>query len=202
MPVNVSSGINASALGQTFNKDLSVAADDAIVAMPDIPRAKNGTLTVRGSNTAGTITLEASHGVTTGATNGIDVYWSGGKRYGCVVGTVSGNDVPISGGSGDNLPVLSTPIKAMVPQKENFTVVGDDAVSILAKADARAVIKLQTATPTVILTIQLESNTDGYVWTSSNGVANPLAGQTITSVLMSHEDGVSDRVVRCIVPKN
>ncbi|MBK9128182.1 MAG: hypothetical protein IPM13_10320 [Phycisphaerales bacterium] len=69
---------------------------------------KRGTLTTRTSDTAGTLTMESGHGIATG--NTIHVYWDGGKRIGVTVGTVSGTSVPISGGSGDNLPDASTPM--------------------------------------------------------------------------------------------
>lgn len=72
------------------------------------PPGKRGTLTARSSDTVGELTLESGHGIATG--NVIHVYWGTGKRIGVTAGTVSGNVVPISGGSGDVLPVTSTPI--------------------------------------------------------------------------------------------
>lgn len=72
------------------------------------PAGKRGTLTTRSSDTAGELTMESGHGIATG--NIIHVYWGDGKRIGVTAGTVSGNVVPISGGSGDDLPPASSPI--------------------------------------------------------------------------------------------
>lgn len=81
-------------------------------------------LSTRTSATEGTITAPSGHGVTTGST--IDVYWrteyatdawSSHIRYGVSVGTVSGTSIPISGGTGDDLPALNAEI--FVPTSDN-----------------------------------------------------------------------------------
>lgn len=61
-----------------------------------------GTLTVRSDNTSGMVTLVSGHGVVTGQT--VDVFFAGGMRAGVTAGTVDGNNVPFSAGTGDNLP--------------------------------------------------------------------------------------------------
>ena len=65
-----------------------------------LPIAKAGTLTTRTEDDTGEATLGAGHGITTGAI--VDIYWSGGRRYGVTVGTVAGNVVPFGapGGTG------------------------------------------------------------------------------------------------------
>lgn len=95
------------------------------------PPGKRGTLTLRTNDTVGELTMEASHGIATG--NTIYLYWAtggGGKRLAVTVGTVSGNVVPISGGTGDNLPALTDPVyvafnvaaQAMVCSPQRFRV--------------------------------------------------------------------------------
>jgi len=66
-----------------------------------------GILTARGGNTTGTITA-AGHGLVAG--DRADVFWSGGARDHVLVGTVSGDNVPISSGTGDNLPAEITAV--------------------------------------------------------------------------------------------
>lgn len=66
----------------------------------------SGTLSVRGDNTSGQVTLASGHGIVTGQL--FDIAWSGGARSAVVAGTVSGNNIPIGGGTGDNLPVQDT----------------------------------------------------------------------------------------------
>lgn len=66
-------------------------------------------LTTRTSDTVGALTRSAGQPPNTGEL--IDITWTGGARYRVVCGTVSGNDIPISGGTGDNLPAEATAIK-------------------------------------------------------------------------------------------
>ena len=70
--------------------------------------AKTGNISTRTSATVGTLTLAASHGITTGLT--IDMSWAGGNRAGVAVGTVAVDSVPITGGTGDDLPTADTAV--------------------------------------------------------------------------------------------
>ena len=66
-----------------------------------------GPLTTRTSDTAGTATLEAGHGISTGDV--VVVTWDGGLRENVTVGTVTGGSVPLTAsGSGDNYPAQDT----------------------------------------------------------------------------------------------
>lgn len=93
-------------------------------AWPTVTAAKTGQLTTRTSASVGTLTMAAGHGFNTADI--IDLFWTGGKRVGVVVGTVATNSVPISGGSGDDLPANLTAITAMLRHAENRAFSGDD----------------------------------------------------------------------------
>ena len=77
------------------------------------------TLSVRASDSAGTVTAPSGHGITTGSYT--DVYWGAfdagyNKSYirrNMLVGTVSGSTIPVSGGFGDVLP--DAPSAVFVP---------------------------------------------------------------------------------------
>jgi len=66
-----------------------------------------GTLTARGGNTAGTVTAPG-HGLA--EEDHADVFWIGGARDHMDVGAVNGNDVPVSGGTGSDLPGVETAV--------------------------------------------------------------------------------------------
>ena len=66
-----------------------------------------GTLTARTDANTGVVTA-AGHGLTTG--DYADVFWSGGARDHMDVGTVSGSDVPVDGGTGSDLPAKDTEV--------------------------------------------------------------------------------------------
>lgn len=66
-----------------------------------------GSLTTKTDASHGVVTLtSAYHAITTGAT--ISLWWDGGKRLSMTVGTVSGTTIPVSGGTGDDLPDADT----------------------------------------------------------------------------------------------
>jgi len=79
----------------------------------DRPHSVAGTLTTRTDDDTGTLTLSTGHGVMTG--NTVDVFWNDGanSRTGMTAGTVSGNSVPIDGGSGDVLPAATTAVNVV-----------------------------------------------------------------------------------------
>ena len=79
-----------------------------------IPKGKQSTAWTKSTASTGSATLSTGHGIISDQI--VDVYWEGGHRYNCTVGTVSGNTVPIVDSEsevspgGDNLPATSTPI--------------------------------------------------------------------------------------------
>jgi len=151
-----------------------------------LPVARSGQLTTRTDNTTGTLTMSAGHGITTAAV--IDLYWTGGVRYGVVVGTVATNSVPISGGAGDNLPANLTNITAQVQRIANVYIDGDNArlIAMELKTSDRA---LRTAahigffdTGNALITeLDLVTNVP-LVYDIQSGIANPFTGNPITQL--------------------
>ncbi len=109
----------AACLGRNFSAQRTITTGpESAVADPTFGVAKIGQLTTRTDSNTGILTMAASHGITTAAR--LDVYWSGGARYGMTVGTVSINTVPIDLGGGDNLPDVNTAVTAMIPTQHAF----------------------------------------------------------------------------------
>lgn len=78
-----------------------------------VPKGKAGTLSTRTNTTSGVLTVAAGHGFYNGEY--FDLYWDGGQRRHQSV--LSHTDTTITfdsstGGAGDNLPVVTTPIVA------------------------------------------------------------------------------------------
>lgn len=179
--------------GIAMNGQISRSADGRLAADPTVPAAQAGTLTTRTSDTAGTVTLGAGHGLVDG--DHVDLYWSGGRRYNVTVGTVAGNAVPISGGAGDNLPVQDAPLTvARQVQVAPGTFSGDALVAIGANCAQRGHLSFYDTTN---LRHQLDlAAGEPWFWIAGSGPANPLAGFTITHVQASHEDVASAQVLR------
>jgi hypothetical protein len=169
--------------GLVFNSTQTVSSDVGPPWSVTLAVAKVGTLSVRTSASVGTLTMASSHGITDG--NRLDLYWTGGSRRGIVVGTVAVNSVPITGGTGDDLPDAATSITAQVPNEESLVVTGDDVVSIAASCANGGTIVFADASDVELFAISLTTTITSYVWTSADGGTNPLAGDAVAKIFLS-----------------
>lgn len=193
-------------LGDTYTRVRSVTSDNHQYFNPTtpIPAAKTGSLTTRTNNTDGTLTMDPGHGIITGQV--VDIYWVGGSRVGVVVGTVSVNSVPISGGSGDNLPAQSTAINVGIRQTEVGSVVGNNAVAMLAFAalltgDYYGYVSFLTAGDVQIAAYKLSPDRPNWDWDNQGDASNPFSGQTVAKVLFSHGN-LSSRSMGAVILYN
>ena len=198
MPVSVSRTSTISVGSLSFVQRAGDSGSSSIVVESSVPGAKSGTLTTRTDNDTGTLTMAASHGITTGQI--LDVFWSTGSRRAMTVGTVSGNSVPIDGGSGDNLPLVATAITAMVPVEETMVFDGDDIVAVAVKSEANGYAVFVSDAPADITTATLSelSAGEGKGWLLSSGDTNPLAGYNVEKVKFSHSS-TSAKVMTAVV---
>jgi hypothetical protein len=191
--------------GRSVRRTVVINTDGATIKDPLLPAAKTGALTTRTNNTDGTLTMDAGHGIAT--SNRLDLYWTNpdgtiGRRVGVTVGTVATNSVPITGGSGANLPANNTAVRAMVPQLETFNVPStSDMLGLFASSESAASTAVFRASgSTVLLTAQMTPNT-GYIWESTSGVTNPFASACV-EVFLSHDDATAAREVAAVAMIN
>lgn len=177
-------------VGRTYVNRRTITGDGVLGKSASLGAAKTGALTTRTNDTEGTLTMDTGHGITTSAR--LDLYWSGGRRYGVVVGTVNVDSVPISGGAGDNLPADETDITAMVPQEEAFSVDGDDVIATGAQfvpsdsnATAKGMVVFAQSNNAAIYVADLTFRGD-YQWHNANGASNELASASVAKVFFSH----------------
>jgi len=163
---------------------------------------KTGTLSTRTDNTTGTLTMTGGHGITTGQT--IDLYWSGGVRYGVTVGTVATNSVPVSAGAGDNLPTATTAITAVVQQSVNLAIDGDetDILAIIFETTDTSIrtaahIQFRDAAADEIAEIDFVTNVP-QVWDIAGGSANPFTGDPITNLKVSQANSATAATLKII----
>lgn len=171
--------------------------------MAALAAAKTGTLSTRTDDDTGEITLSTGHGITTGMI--VDIYWSGGVRYGVTVGTVAGNAVPFGGeggeGAGDVLPIQTTAVTVCEQTEINLNFDGDDMLFVLAvyrnasDSGACAHVDFQDSGDASIQEIDLVVETGGSnglvrnhnVFNISGGDTNVFTGNRITHVAASHD---------------
>lgn len=175
----------SSTISGYVNSQQSVAVSDSsgLTANPTIPVAQPGTLTARTNNTSGTITMNtANHGITNAQR--VDLYWNGGQAYGAVVGTVSGNSVPIASiAGGTALVANNSAITVGIPQSTDFSFTGNNLTALVYVAQQAGWFVLSDGTNN--LNPQYVNGGQSYNWYTNSGVTNPLASTLPTVAWMS-----------------
>lgn len=182
-------GYNINTGGTTINKSVTRTAPTDISTTATAAAAKAGTLTARTDADTGSATV-ASHGLADGDI--VDLYWTGGSRYGMTVGTISGNVIPLDGGAGTDLPATSTAVKIVKQQVLDIDFVANKAKWILASGDKRSTILFYEGS-TLRLALVVNAG-EPWFWISDQLIANPLAGYTISSIRVSQEDTTAQAV--------
>lgn len=196
MTVALTRTVSLAGGGKTVKEQQSISCGSVIARSESTPAAKSGTLDTRTDNDTGVAVLGASHGVATG--NRVDVYWSGGKRRGMTVGTVSGTSVPIDGGTGDNLPSAATALLVAVCQEHPILFDGDNMQALFVGSAARGTLVFANAADAELLHVNIAADGLSYSWDENNGVTNPLASGDIAKVFMTH-NAVAAKVQTVIV---
>lgn len=171
--------------GDAFNSDETVTVSGEAGIPPCNPIAAAavvGTLSTRTNNTSGTLTMGSGHGLTTGQR--VDLYWSGGKCYGAVLGTVSGLSCPIASvEGGDNLPAATTEITVGPCNQVTCNFVGDNLQAIAASSpSAFGYIVLHDGTTAHLAAYVGPAN--GYSWRTGT-TTNPVATDTVNRAYFS-----------------
>lgn len=199
MPHTITGTATVTIDGESYQQNVTLSADVELPAAPSVPAAKTGALTTRTNTTDGTLTMGSGHGITTGAR--VSIFWTGGSRSNVLVGTVSTNSVPISGGSGDSLPDAATAVTVQVPTSVPFSVIGDNVKAVASHCPVSGTVEYMNGS-TVLLTHQILPNTGGgrrWVNGITHGATNPLASATVTAVRFAHDNANEALVMRAAV---
>lgn len=175
--LTITGAIGDLALNSVVSRDASGVIRHKIT----LPAAKAGTLSTRTSDTAGTLTMEAGHGIVD--SDVIDIYWDGGRAYGATVGTVATNEVPFTGASGDVLPTVDSDITAQVQQEIDTDLEGDLLVAMAALCGEKACVGFMEVAARSLTLDLVES--EAYWWVDDQLAANPLDSLTITSAVVT-----------------
>lgn len=162
---------------------IMLSADATLLA------ADAGALTVRTDEDEGTITLSTGHGIETA--NKVDLYWTGGARYNVLAGTVSGNSVPVSGGSGDALPAQDAVISVAKRTAITFTDSGDNISAFMAQCDQPCRFAFMDASGEVSGAAFSVGANQGVPWYEGMGYANPVSGATLVNIEASTSASVN-----------
>lgn len=189
--VTVTYGLSLSGAGLSIQPQPITRSSSGPIGLEDtVPVAQAGSLTTRTDDNTGTITMgSGSHTITTSAV--VDVYWSGGVRYGVTVGTVSGTSVPIDLGSGDNLPAQDTAVTVVVQKSINLAIDGDNVkiIGIELSTNDKSLrtaghVQFVDAGAAEIHEVDLVTNVP-QIWDIEGGANNPFTGNPITALKAS-----------------
>ncbi len=149
---------------------------------PTLPAGKAGTLTTRTDNDTGGASPASGHGVTISDT--VDVYWSGGMRYGMDVTDVNGDLVTIDLGAGDNLPAQDDAVVVTPRVEVDLDFDADKALVTAAGSSGRAHVEFTTEADASVYTYELAAN-GAWHWVKDQGTTNPLAGNIVGKAQVS-----------------
>lgn len=178
--------IAVNGVGGSISKTISRTGDGGVIAEITVAVGEAGTLTTRTNDTSGTITMsDGGHGIAT--SDNVNVFWSGGVAYDVTVGSVSGTSVPISGASGDALPVATTAVVVAVRQTFNVSIDGDELGLLALLADyssssetSKSHVQFLDSGSAEVAEIDLTA-LEPRVYDITGGDTNPFTGNVIAS---------------------
>lgn len=196
--------VNMNVGGLSISQTITRTADGVGTREIALPASPAGVLTTRTDAETGSLTMSSSgHGIA--SSDVIDLYWSGGSRYGITVGTVSDTVVPIGAddsGTGDDLPTAATAIVAAVQVPFNAAIDGDELALLGMQVFYTAVT--ETAESHVSLLDSGDSEIAGFTmqpnaprtWDITGGDTNDFTGNPITDGVASNGSSTNAATLR------
>lgn len=173
--VQIVAQIGDVSITQTISRDYEGSRTD----QGTLPAGNAGSLTTRTDANTGVATLSEGHGIETA--DQVDVFWSGGSRYG-MEATVSVNDVTIDGGGGDDLPAEATALVVTKRVPIDVAFDGDDLkLLVMGCAEARIRVTFEDSGGSALMSRDLPAG-EPWFWAADMGVTNPLAGGAVASI--------------------
>lgn len=151
--------------------------------------ANAGTLSARGGDTSGTLTLAADHDIETGDT--IAIFWSGGRCYMATAGEVDGTSVPFSGAYGDVLPAEDTAVVADAMQNYDCDFDGDLLEMLVVRFSARGLVLFEDAVGASAAAVQHVADVaagEGLVYVAGTDMTNEFEGNAVDEIWIANGD--------------
>ena len=174
----------------SINASMTRSGDDKIETEITLPAGKAGTLTTRTDANTGVVTVSSGHGITDSDT--VDLYWSGGRRYGVDVTATDSTTISLDLGSGDDLPSTSTAVVIVKQVAFNRAIDGDNlvilGVQFVVPGDTtgKCRVTLFDSADDTITGLDLTSNDAPTVYDSATSASNPYTGDPITDGVASN----------------
>lgn len=198
--------VSISAGGVSIQRAITRTGDGVIAVEVTLPAATAGTLTTRTDDDTGVITV-ASHTVIVG--DKVDVFWSGGRRYGMTVSAQDATTITVGTlageiGAGDVFPAQSTAVTIVKQTLINVAIDGDEVEIIglsLETTDSTLATKghaqFEDAAGDDIAAINLTANVPS-VYDVAGGATNPFTGDPITTCRASNANSTTAATLKIV----
>lgn len=186
--------------GDIVSRRVTRTADAKKIYGPlELPSGQAGSLSTRTNNSNGVVTLSSGHGIAN--TEVVDLYWSGGLRYGMTASGVNSTVATLDGGAGDNLPAVNTAIVATEQIILNAEIDGDQISLIGLMAEyatsattAHTHCDFQDSGNATIEAVDLTGNVP-QIWDITGGDSNVFTGNPITHAHVSNGSATENSVL-------
>lgn len=182
--MQASYSLNLSGGGLSIGGSQVVQGDTSNPYELTVPAAKAGSLTTRTDNDTGIVTVASGHGILD--TDVVDLYDSAGQllRKDMDVTAVTSTTISVDGGSGDNLPIVSTAVK-VAKQMTVGVFIDRSAIQIFgielkvpgATTQGRALFL--DSGPASVADLELTANS-GIIAHVAAGATNPLSADAVS----------------------
>lgn len=125
------------------------------------------------------------------ATNKVDVYWSGGRRYGMIVNDVDGETIDLQEDTvvgGDDMPAAETAITVCLRQEIDVDFDGDLLEMLAVICTAIGWLVFEEVAPALAYAVELPAANEPFIWAIGGSIANPLAGKDVVKAYASHAE--------------
>jgi len=193
MTLNAQVEAKITVAGMNFAQVSLVEDEGSIASSIKLPAGLAGSLTTRGSATAGTIT-SADHNILD--TDKLAIFWEGdtpGSRYNVTVSSHTSTTILFTGGVGDNLPLQDTAVVVGRQYTISESFVGNKVSVLAVQADQRVSVSFEKADGTVELDKDLAAG-GLFSYSVSSDLASPFADPTAT---VEHIDVANGSTVEC-----
>lgn len=183
--------LNFSIAGKSVIGTVTKTGSGEIGHVLSLAAANSGTLSTRTNATDGVLTLTVGHGIT--AADTIDIFWTGGFRYGCDVDSVGGADdveVTFSGGTGNDLPDADTTITASKKTVIDTDVNGNKIEMFAAVNSTRGHIIWKDSNGATAHQAELLAS-EPHFFVKDSGQDNPLENDGIDAVEVSQSSAAA-----------
>jgi hypothetical protein len=183
MPATAVTTINTVIAGVTLTSTITRNEEAAERISLDMPVGIAGTLTTRTDADTGIATVASGHGITTSDT--VCVFFADGSKQNCDVTAVTSTTISFTSADGTDLPVVSTVIVIGKQFTYAAAFVGNALRTFAIKCANRCFVDFLSSSPASLLAYDIATN-EGRSWVFGTDVTNPLAGDTVASIVVAN----------------